>query len=51
MTVHLSPPEDNNEYLPEYSNIMLNSINNLAAQSPREILLDEMLNTNTNKHN
>jgi len=29
---------------------MLNSINNLADQSPHEILLDEMLNTNTNKH-
>jgi len=29
---------------------MFNSINNLADQSPREILLDEMLDTNTNKH-
>ena len=34
-----------------FHNIFINSIDNLADQSSREILLDEMLNTNTNKHN
>jgi len=36
MTVHVSPPEDDdNKYLPANYNIMINSVDNLADQSPR----------------